>query len=319
MVAILVPGVWPPYGERWPGDYAALGGNGGNGQGGGISIRGGTVTVISNTFSDNQAIAGKGGDAQGGYIGYYEYSGYDWQTGQYFDETVPVNVNPITPGTSGSSSGADISGPIQLLQNNSVTTVGGSAVDAMTPLVINQFTVDQGEAQRSNIESVSVQFNQDTNVQSLLDSGTITSAVQVVSAGGSLSLTADRYHYDASTYTLTIDLTVGGGSHMTMLPDGRYQLQLDTGLITALGSSVNHLNFQNTAPSPDGQVRYSFFRLLGDLNGDGVVNAQDMVLIRNAIMGYAGAMPTIFDDITGDGKVDINDYTAVRKWIGKHL
>ena len=144
LMAYLVPGVWTPYGVDSPGDYAALAGNGGSGQGGGISILGGTVTAISNVFSDNQSIGGNGGDAQGGYLGYYEHSGYDMYTGEFFDETWPIYAT-ISPGTSGSSSGADISGPIQFLQNNSFTTVGGSAVDTMTPLVINQFTVDQGE------------------------------------------------------------------------------------------------------------------------------------------------------------------------------
>ena len=59
--------------------------------------------------------------------------------------------------------------------------------------------------------------------------------------------------------------------------------------------------------------------LPGDVNDDGVVNVQDMVLIRNQMLGLLGAVPTIFGDINGDGKVDINDYTAVRKLIGTTL
>jgi len=43
-------------------------------------------------------------------------------------------------------------------------------------------------------------------------------------------------------------------------------------------------------------------------------------LIRNQIPGFClGAVPTIFGDINGDGKVDINDYIAVRNLIGTHL
>ena len=34
--------------------------------------------------------------------------------------------------------------------------------------------------------------------------------------------------------------------------------------------------------------------------------------VRNEMLGIMGAVPTIFGDINGDGKVDINDYTAVR-------
>jgi hypothetical protein len=59
--------------------------------------------------------------------------------------------------------------------------------------------------------------------------------------------------------------------------------------------------------------------LPGDFNDDGVVNSQDMVGIRNEIIGYAGAVWTIFGDINGDGLVDMNDYTAVRNRIGTRL
>ena len=59
--------------------------------------------------------------------------------------------------------------------------------------------------------------------------------------------------------------------------------------------------------------------LPGDFNDDGVVNIQDMVAIRNQMLGLLGAVPTIFGDINGDGKVDINDYNAVRELIGTTL
>jgi hypothetical protein len=57
--------------------------------------------------------------------------------------------------------------------------------------------------------------------------------------------------------------------------------------------------------------------LPGDFNDDGLVSAQDMVGIRNEMLGWV--TPTLFGDINGDGVVDINDYTAVRRWVGKHL
>jgi len=59
--------------------------------------------------------------------------------------------------------------------------------------------------------------------------------------------------------------------------------------------------------------------LPGDVNDDGEVNVQDMVAIRNQMLGLGGAVPTIFGDINGDGTVDINDYTAVRELIGTTL
>jgi len=63
----------------------------------------------------------------------------------------------------------------------------------------------------------------------------------------------------------------------------------------------------------------SFAVLPGDINGDDVVNAQDMVLARNAMLGTGDPIMLGWADIDGSGVVDINDYTAVRKNIGKHL
>jgi hypothetical protein len=57
--------------------------------------------------------------------------------------------------------------------------------------------------------------------------------------------------------------------------------------------------------------------LPGDFNDDGVVNSQDLVGVRNEILGLAPI--TIFGDINGDGKVDIKDYNAVRAAIGTSL
>jgi len=57
--------------------------------------------------------------------------------------------------------------------------------------------------------------------------------------------------------------------------------------------------------------------LPGDFNDDGVVNSQDLVGIRNQILGLAPI--TIFGDINGDGVVDIKDYNAVRAGIGTTL
>jgi hypothetical protein len=55
--------------------------------------------------------------------------------------------------------------------------------------------------------------------------------------------------------------------------------------------------------------------LPGDANDDGVVNSQDLVVVRNAM-----ASPyNIFADINGDGVVNATDYNAIRPFIGTSL
>jgi Dockerin type I domain len=58
--------------------------------------------------------------------------------------------------------------------------------------------------------------------------------------------------------------------------------------------------------------------LPGDVNDDGVVNAQDLTLVRNNFTS-TGALYDIFDDIDGSGVVDITDYNLVRRFGGQTL
>ena len=63
----------------------------------------------------------------------------------------------------------------------------------------------------------------------------------------------------------------------------------------------------------------NFAVLPGDVNGDGVVNSQDLVVVRNAILGTGDPSMIGWADIDGDGVVNLTDYVAVRKRLGKRL
>ncbi len=58
--------------------------------------------------------------------------------------------------------------------------------------------------------------------------------------------------------------------------------------------------------------------LPGDANDDGVVNGGDLVVVRNDFAAF-GSTYNIFDDINGDGVVDVNDTNVVARFIGKKL
>ena len=59
--------------------------------------------------------------------------------------------------------------------------------------------------------------------------------------------------------------------------------------------------------------------LPGDVNGDGVVDKQDLVVVRNAIQGTGDPLMIGWADSDGDRVVNLTDYVAVRKWLGKRL
>jgi hypothetical protein len=59
-----------------------------------------------------------------------------------------------------------------------------------------------------------------------------------------------------------------------------------------------------------------FAVLPGDVSGDGVVSADDLILVRDQIL--AGTYLN-WADVDGDGVVDLTDYTSIRKRIGSRL
>ena len=58
-------------------------------------------------------------------------------------------------------------------------------------------------------------------------------------------------------------------------------------------------------------------RVIGDVDGDGVVAIKDATLIQKVIAGIS-EKPDLFDyiaDVTGDGKADIRDATTIQRFI----
>jgi hypothetical protein len=194
---------------------------------------------------------------------------------------------------------------------------GTTVVTVQPPLAIVSITVNDGSAQRSNIEQLSIRFNEDADLQRLIDDGTIGSAVQLFGVG-QVVISSSRFRYDASTFTLVIDLTTDGfgGSQATLLADGRYELRLNAGLISAKGLTTNHL--VDDDGTDDGVRRNSFHRLRGDFNGDAQVDLAD----RDLFYAHYGSRKgqAAYDyafDLDGDGVIGLADYMLWTKLLGR--
>jgi Bacterial Ig-like domain (group 3)/MBG domain (YGX type)/Dockerin type I domain len=84
-------------------------------------------------------------------------------------------------------------------------------------------------------------------------------------------------------------------------------------------ASDGHDGIQSNPDIYLGPFSLKFAVLPGDFNGDGVVNAQDMVGVRNQMQGTGDPSQIGWADFDGNGVINIDDYNLVRKRIGKHL
>ena len=76
------------------------------------------------------------------------------------------------------------------------------------------------------------------------------------------------------------------------------------------GTSPSGVHTANPVIPMLANVDLSFAVLPGDFNGDGVVNSQDLVGVRNEVLGITA--DTVWGNLNGDNVVDINDYEAVQ-------
>jgi microcystin-dependent protein len=136
----------------------------------------------------------------------------------------------------------------------------------------------------------------------------LTDPVNVTGTGLSLTSTAGGPQYTpalAGPSTATSDLN---WTLPTAIGIDRLMLQLDqANIVSSIAPSLSLF----------GPSRESFSVLPGDVNGDGVVNSQDLATVQGEILGVLN--PTSWADVDGTCKIDGMDYTAVNKWLGSKL
>jgi hypothetical protein len=181
-------------------------------------------------------------------------------------------------------------------------------VDHLAPAVVAT-TYNDGALQRSNLETIRPRFNRGTSIPDLIGAGAIAEAVRLFRGGTRVDLPAGHFLYDPASFTPTIDLTTDGfgGSRLTTLTDGRYELRLATAEITAPGSSGTPLTDDDGLA--DGWLRREFHRLEGDYNGNAVVDLADRAdLLAHFGTRVGQSADDFLYDLSGDGLINLVDY-----------
>jgi hypothetical protein len=240
----------------------------------------------------------------------------DPMLGPLQDNGGPTMTMALLPRSPAIDAGIAVDGVTTDQRGISRTAYGPPDIGAfeLAPLMVSPMVVNGGAEQRSNVTTLAVTFNQWTNLPALIDQGAIGSAVQLVGTGP-VTLDAWRFHYDRDSFTLTIDLRRDKDSPQTMLEDGKYELQIDTGQVFALNNLTNPL--VDSDGTLDGLVVAKFHQLVGDFNGDGQVTLADR---DNFLQHYGTKLGQgLYDysyDLNGDGIVNLLDYMAWVKRLG---
>jgi hypothetical protein len=218
------------------------------------------------------------------------------------------------------------------------TGFAGSTSAAVTqvvavPTTISAVQVNGGAAQRSEVRSIAVTFSdavtfsggnaaaafQLTHVQDGIAINNLAATVATNGLGQTVVTLTFTTAGNAATEIDPISAQNGGAAS---LADGRFQLAINSGLVTgraglaldgdANGSAGgNYVSPTDTLGGGAGQLH--LYRLFGDATGDGVVDQQDLGLFRGAFNnGIGDPFYLAFLDANNDGVIDQQDLGQFR-------
>jgi len=186
---------------------------------------------------------------------------------------------------------------------------------AAAPPTVVGVQVNDGTPQRSRVTSLTVTFS-----EAVTFPGGINAAFQLNRLGpggptGTVNLSAVQ-----AGNTVTITFLDGGAvptEGLGSLIDGVYQLTIVAAKVQGAGGSLdgdgNGTGGDNFATPATGPGR--LFRLFGDADGDGDVDAQDFGAFRAAF----GGTSNLAFDFDGDGDVDAQDFGQFRARFGSSV
>jgi hypothetical protein len=171
---------------------------------------------------------------------------------------------------------------------------------------VESVIVNDGSDQRSMVTSLTVTFSAVVT----LDPGAFALVRQ---DGGAIQLTVAQAVVEGhSVDTLTFS---GAGIIGGSLADGQYTLTVHGGLVhDDFGQA---LDGAGTGVAGGDRVD-TFFRLFGDADGDGVVDAHDRALFRSAFRTRVGEAGYLwYFDYDGDGVIDGRDNGQFNRRFGR--
>ncbi len=188
-------------------------------------------------------------------------------------------------------------------------------------LAVTGLTVENGAAERSYIRYLDLNFN-DANP------GALRAIVNSVS-GSSPELTLTQYNLNGGGTGTPVSL-----QGLLAVIDNAIEIDFGTGGIGGNPSTTTADGYYTlTFTPPTGQglpATHAFYRLLGDVNGDGTVNQSDLneiaavrgqsvSQIATAINQPATGLTPLSMDVNGDGSVNTTDLSLATKSKGRTL
>lgn len=191
------------------------------------------------------------------------------------------------------------------------------AFEVQSPAKFSSVVINGGDAQRSMVTKVAVNFNQHIGFTGGAAAAFTLNRVSPTPGSVTLAAVVDD---SGSGTAVTLSFT-GGAVNGASLADGRYALHILASGFNAEGFDGNNNGTAQGSPaddyfydepaSPTALDAARIFRIFGDANGDGAVAANDFVGFRGAF-GAVLTPTNYFFDFDGDGAVAANDFIEFR-------
>jgi hypothetical protein len=241
---------------------------------------------------------------------YYAETGgvADFLAGDVAGLALALPPSPGAPSLTSPLHAAGVANGLSYYQTGAARPAGPMDVGplATRPLVVQSVVVNDGSAQRSLVTSLTVTFNTQVTFAGAV-AGAFTLTRTSDGAGVSVAVTATATASVVGGRTVvTLSNFTGSATEFGSLADGRYTL-------TVLSAQVQ-------GGLQGGDSTTGLFRLFGDGDGDGAVDALDLLRLRTTF-GKTAADPGFlaYFDFDGSGTVDALDLLRFRQRFGTVL